>query len=67
MKDLAGLVGIGNAETFSNMLRIEIRGRLILLSLRHKEIPLFHIVLLLEIEDAGSGLVVKVHLFVLLL
>lgn len=67
MKDLAGLVGIGNAETFSNMLRIEIRSRLILLPLRHKEIPLLHIVLLLEIEDAGSCFVVKVHLFVLLL
>ena len=67
MRNLASLVGIGNAETFSNMFRIEVSGRLIFLSLGHKEIPLLEVVLFLEVEDAGSCLVVKVDFLVLLL
>lgn len=67
MKDLAGLVGVGNTEAFSNMLRIEVSCRLIFLSFGDEEVSLLEIVLFLEVEDAGCCLIIKVDLFVLLL
>jgi hypothetical protein len=49
------------------VLRVQISARQILLPPGSKKVSAFMIVLLFEIEDAGSGLIVEIQLLVLFL
>jgi hypothetical protein len=63
----ASLVRVCHTETASNVLRVQISARQILLPPGSKKVSAFMIVLLFEIEDAGSGLIVEIQLLVLFL
>jgi hypothetical protein len=63
----ASLVRICHTEALRNVFRVQISTGQILFSLGYKKVPAFVVVLFLEIEDAGCGLIIKVGLLILLL